>query len=275
MSMIACSPAALLDLPLEILMAVCQQLDLHDLVRVAATCKRLRHGDSAQDGVEDESAPGKRSTRQATRARALAELARTSLQTVQLPSKSPVVTALREFAFPGGDLIPSTRPTGCSESWVAYLTRCARQRRCREAPLIAAGWDQTVFADATRRLLACGRGAAAGHGDKKAYFFAPTPVLAMAGVKVRSVAAGPNHSLALSWDGQVYSWGKNKYGQLGQGENLTRLAPVLVEGLEGVRSIAAASVHSFAVTIGGRLQLGPCSPAWSARFAPPDHRRRV
>jgi hypothetical protein len=80
--------------------AVCQQLDLPDLVRVAATCKCFRHGDGG-------------------------------LETVELPTKSPVVTALRERAFPGGEPVPSTRPTGCSESWITYLARCVRQRRCR------------------------------------------------------------------------------------------------------------------------------------------------
>lgn len=33
-----------------------------------------------------------------------------------------------------------------------------------------------------------------------------------------SVAAGSNHSLALTSDGQVYAWGANQYGQLGRGE---------------------------------------------------------
>jgi hypothetical protein len=115
---------ALLDLPLEMLTAVCQQLDLRDLVRVAETCKRLRHGDGG-------------------------------LETVELPTKSPVVMALREHAFPGGVGMPSSRLTGCSESWVAYLARFARQRRFRDAPPIAAGDHHSLFADG--RLLVCGR----------------------------------------------------------------------------------------------------------------------
>jgi hypothetical protein len=53
------------DLPLEELTCVCLQLDLRDLIRVAETCTRFRHGDSG-------------------------------LKTVELPTKSPVVAALRE-----------------------------------------------------------------------------------------------------------------------------------------------------------------------------------
>jgi predicted MarR family transcription regulator len=60
--------SALLDLSLEVLADVCEQLDLYDLVRVASTCKRLRHG-----GL--------------------------GLETRELPTQSPVVTALGKRAF--------------------------------------------------------------------------------------------------------------------------------------------------------------------------------
>jgi hypothetical protein len=79
------APPGLLDLPLEVLTSVCLQLDLLDPVRVTKACKRLRHGD---DGLE----------------------------TVEMPTESPVVTALCELAFPRRGMIPTARPIGCSES---------------------------------------------------------------------------------------------------------------------------------------------------------------
>jgi alpha-tubulin suppressor-like RCC1 family protein len=212
--------AALLDLPLEVLTAVCLQFNLRDLARVAEVCKRFRHGDGG-------------------------------LETEELPTKSSVVTALLEHASPGGRLIPSKRPIGCSESWVAYLARCARQRRCQENPPMAAGLKHSMFADAAGRLLTCGQGAAVGHGDAEGRYLVPTPVAAMARVWVRSVAAGFKHSLALSWDGRVYSWGSNELGQLGHGDKLDRPLPTLVEGLDSVCGIATNAVHSLAVTHSG------------------------
>jgi hypothetical protein len=134
--------ATLLDVPLELCTAVCQQLDLRNLVRVAATCTRFRHGDGG-------------------------------LETAELPTQSPVVTALGEHAFPRLELIPSTRPIGCSESWVAYLARGARLRCCREAPPIAAGYRLSLLPDVVGRLLACGQGPAVGHGDAYATFSDP------------------------------------------------------------------------------------------------------
>jgi alpha-tubulin suppressor-like RCC1 family protein len=214
----------LLDLPLELLTAVCQQLDLRALVRMAAVCRHFRHGDGG-------------------------------LETLELPTKSPVVTALRALAFSHPKLVPSTRPIGCSESWVAYLARCARQRVCREAPPIAAGDGHTLFVEAAGRLLACGEGVATGHGGEEVSSPLPTPVAAMAGIRVRCVVAALKsyHSLALGLDGRVYSWGENVNGQLGHGDKLAKPSPTLVEGLECVRGVAAAIGHSHAVTQSGAV----------------------
>jgi alpha-tubulin suppressor-like RCC1 family protein len=110
-----------------------------------------------------------------------------------------------------------------------------------------------MFLDEAGRLLACGRGEAVGHGDADSSYLDPAPVGVMAGVRVRSVAAGTFHSLALGWDGQVYSWGRNDYGQQGHGDKLDRPSPVLVEGLEGVRNVDADDSRSLAVTQSGTV----------------------
>lgn len=45
----------------------------------------------------------------------------------------------------------------------------------------------------------------------------PQVLRCLLGVQVTMVAAGLNHSLALSRSGDVYSWGANDCGQLGNG----------------------------------------------------------
>jgi alpha-tubulin suppressor-like RCC1 family protein len=220
--------ANLLDLPSEMLTVVCLQLDLLDLFRVAGTCRRFRFVEGA-------------------------------LQTAELPTNSPVITALRELADAGGVQIPSARPTGCSESWVAYLCRCVRQHRCREAPPFAAGDQHSLFLDAAGRLLTCGTGAAVGHGygERDVSFCAPTPVAVMAEVRLRSVAAGTDHSLALGWDGRVFSWGRNHQGQLGHGDLMRRHKPKAIRRFRSVCNIAAGGSISLAVTeTGDVLQWG-------------------
>ena len=59
------------------------------------------------------------------------------------------------------------------------------------------------------------------------------------------VSAGNNHSLALTSDGEVYSFGNNNHGQLGQGDNINRTNPVLIPGLINVESISAGNTHSM------------------------------
>ena len=68
-----------------------------------------------------------------------------------------------------------------------------------------------------------------------------------------SVAAGYGHSLALTESGEVWAWGNNWYGQLGDGTTTDRYTPVLVEGLGDVVSIAAGYGHSLAFTESGEV----------------------
>ncbi|EQC36265.1 hypothetical protein SDRG_06370 [Saprolegnia diclina VS20] len=76
---------------------------------------------------------------------------------------------------------------------------------------------------------------------------------------VLKVAAGENHSLALTTGGQLFSWGSNSFGQLGFPLKLTsaasRLSPKRIDAFKGVVvvDIAASSVHSVALTESGHV----------------------
>ncbi len=58
------------------------------------------------------------------------------------------------------------------------------------------------------------------------------------------VRAGGQHSLALDNAGNVWAWGANQYGQVGNGTTTNVLLPVKV--LSGVTQISAGSFHSLA-----------------------------
>ena len=68
-----------------------------------------------------------------------------------------------------------------------------------------------------------------------------------------SVAAGPNHSLALGADGRVWAWGNNLSFQLGDPYASSQSAPVLVAGLTDVVAIAAHKEYSLALRADGRV----------------------
>ena len=71
------------------------------------------------------------------------------------------------------------------------------------------------------------------------------------GAAARAVSAGRDHSLAVDAGGLVFAWGRNTYGQLGDGTQTERVSPVQVEGLEHVVAVAAGGDHSFALDENG------------------------
>jgi len=87
----------------------------------------------------------------------------------------------------------------------------------------------------------------------------PKPVLASLSVRPSSassqLSAGPNFSLAVDAEGNVWSWGDNSEGQLGQGntdENPVA-APVKVKDLTDVISVSAGGAHALALKADGTV----------------------
>ncbi len=76
------------------------------------------------------------------------------------------------------------------------------------------------------------------------------PVLVNAGgIEFLAVTAGERHTCALSADGDVYCWGLNVAGQLGDGATDNRHEPTpVLSGGEKFQAIAAGYYHSCALT---------------------------
>jgi alpha-tubulin suppressor-like RCC1 family protein len=73
---------------------------------------------------------------------------------------------------------------------------------------------------------------------------------------VIAIAAGDQHSLALTSDGAVWAWGGNTNGEIGDGTIEMRLTPVRVSattGMSNIVAVAAGANHNLALTSAGRL----------------------
>ncbi|XP_058652550.1 probable E3 ubiquitin-protein ligase HERC4 isoform X5 [Onychostoma macrolepis] len=84
----------------------------------------------------------------------------------------------------------------------------------------------------------------------------PRTVRSLSEVHIAQVACGFFHSLALARGGQLFSWGQNKYGQLGlrmQGASVS--SPQVIQSLQGVpfAQISAGGAHSFGLTLSGAV----------------------
>jgi len=235
-------PELLSDVPRELQSFILSQLDTRDLACLAATCRLLWYG-----------AP--------------------SPPPPLPPTPGLVETELRRRAEARGLHIVSSLPEGAL-SWVTYLLkRDLRNALRRESPLavgdLYGGSPHSLFVDREGRLhLACLRlqikagmvgepllghdwGSAAGASTGSVPL---TLVPSMQDKRIVSVASGFRHFLALSAEGEVYSWGDGSCGALGHADGSASAGPRRIETLAHIESISAGNEHtSAAVDDRGRL----------------------
>lgn len=73
----------------------------------------------------------------------------------------------------------------------------------------------------------------------------PSPAIA--------VGSGSDHSIVLLENGQVWAWGTNTFGQLGNGTLFKNIEPSQVMGLPTIRLLAAGGYHNIVVDESGIL----------------------
>jgi alpha-tubulin suppressor-like RCC1 family protein len=83
----------------------------------------------------------------------------------------------------------------------------------------------------------------------------PTPLLAMEGIRISSIASHESHTLFLTDQGQIWSCGKGFCGLLGHGNLCDSALPKLIESLVHVRilDVAVGARHSTAVSHKGQV----------------------
>ena len=102
----------------------------------------------------------------------------------------------------------------------------------------------------------------------------PKYVHTFAGTPIAQLAAGGNHSAALSGAGLVYCWGEALSGQVGTGRKSSVGSPVQIEGLPPCKAISCGFNHTTALGEAGQMYSwgvashGPTAEAPAERFVP-------
>uniref|UniRef100_A0A8D0WUL5 HECT domain-containing protein n=1 Tax=Sus scrofa TaxID=9823 RepID=A0A8D0WUL5_PIG len=174
----------------------------------------------------------------------------------------------RGLAGPGGDellqaasgerhslLLSNGAVQSCGDNSHGQLGRKGVQRGERPVRLVSCGKEHSLAVCHRGRVFAWGAGSEGqlGTGDFKEVNFIPKKIT-LIDIKIIQVSCGHYHSLALSEDGQVFSWGKNSDGQLGLGKEVpSQASPQRVRSLEGIplAQVAAGGAHSFALSLPG------------------------
>lgn len=87
---------------------------------------------------------------------------------------------------------------------------------------------------------------------------APIPVKKADGnrlLNIKAIATGAYHTVALDQNGEVWTWGRNTYGQLAQSITIPYKNdnPTKVRGLPEIVAIAAGDYHTLAVDVNGQV----------------------
>ncbi|XP_022739998.1 ultraviolet-B receptor UVR8-like isoform X3 [Durio zibethinus] len=93
-----------------------------------------------------------------------------------------------------------------------------------------------------------------GHGNSSD-LFTPQPIKTLHGLRIKQIACGDSHCLAVTMEGEVQSWGRNQNGQLGLGTIEDSLVPQKIQAFQGIsiKMVAAGAEHTVAVSEEGAL----------------------
>ena len=129
---------------------------------------------------------------------------------------------------------------------------------------IACGYSHTIALDNTGKVYAWGANGDGqlGDGTSGTGTNKNTPILINTGAImdkiIVSIACGSNHTIALDNNGNLYAWGKNIFGQLGDGTNVFKNTPILINRAiinNTIVSITCGGSHTIALDNTGKVYI--------------------
>ncbi|XP_064084575.1 X-linked retinitis pigmentosa GTPase regulator-like [Macrobrachium nipponense] len=123
---------------------------------------------------------------------------------------------------------------------------------------VAAGSVHTLFLTESGGVYSCGTGTSGQLGQGAAEFesVVPQPVVETNSHAIVSVAAGDNHSCAVTDNGYLLTWGCGRHGKLCQGEEnfSSQFVPVVVRRLRHITVVLVACGGCHTMVLGYRRE---------------------
>lgn len=117
---------------------------------------------------------------------------------------------------------------------------------------VAAGYHHSMALTDSGRVYSWGTGDCGqlGHGPQQKRCLVPTLIAVATDERFVTISASENHSVALTDDGRVYTWGHNRWKQLGHDHTTSDKThiPQLVPTSVTFTRIAAGSAHTIAIS---------------------------
>ena len=118
---------------------------------------------------------------------------------------------------------------------------------------VSAGNEHTVAISEYGELWAWGNNSQGRLGVGGGIFIRDTPMRVGSQVNWSSVSAGGSHTVAINEYGELWAWGRNLHGRLGDGTTVNRMEPVRVGLATNWSSVSAGYEHTLATTTNGQL----------------------
>ncbi|EFA86155.1 regulator of chromosome condensation domain-containing protein [Heterostelium album PN500] len=138
-----------------------------------------------------------------------------------------------------------TGTLGVGDDKLGRVTKPTKVAMPEKVKQLSCGATHTLFLAESGRVYSCGWGSEGrlGLGDNTTNRYVPTliPFFHENGIRVTQVSAGGAHSMVLTDEGQVYTWGCGENGKLGHNSETNSNIPQLVKSLAKRNAILIAA----------------------------------